>query len=341
MSTHAEDLPLDSNSITNHFFSNSANYSKLQKVKTKPYIFLYYLINSRNKRKNFEKKADIEQQLQVAKCWGRFSQLYFDNQLVNYSLTPKKSFSSEKIVWQYWGQGISSSDLPETVKFCFKSVDKHSGDYTVIRLDDNNIHDYLNIPEFVWKKKQNPEFKHAFFADLLRLALLDIYGGVWLDATIYLSSPLSDLLGKSDFFMYQRDKAKINYNEWTIFNRSYFSWDTSHKINVLNSIIFSKKNNIVIHTCLDLLLNFWETQEYIPHYFFFQIMFDTLINNQLSNFQCEIMDDTRPHLLARVLDEPFDENRYKEIKSQVNIHKLSYLGQPKENSYYQHLLKNI
>ncbi|WP_198331929.1 capsular polysaccharide synthesis protein [Psychrobacter aquimaris] len=338
MANVEESSILDSSNISPHFFSDSPTYTKLKKLKTKPKRFFYYLSTPRDRRKKFEKEADTDQQCQVAKCWEQFTQLYFDNQLTSYSFKPKKSFSDEKIIWQYWGQGVNSLDLPDIVRLCFKSVDNNSGEYTVIRLDDSNIQDYLDLPEFVWEKRANPQFKHAFFADLLRLALLDVYGGVWLDATIYLSSPLSDLKSQSDFFMYQRDAAKTEREAWISFNRYYFSWENAHKINVLNSIIYAKKHSYVIHTCLNLLLNFWHTQEHIPHYFFFQIMFDSLINNQLSDYQCEIIDDTQTHLLLKVLDERFDENYFKEIVAQINTHKLSYNKQPKEHSFYQHLL---
>lgn len=340
MANVEESSILDSSNISPHFFSDSPTYIKLRNLKTKPKRFFYYLSTPRDKRKKFEKEADTHQQLQVAKCWEQFIQLYFNNKLTSYSFKTKKLFSHEKIIWQYWGQGVDSLDLPDIVKLCFKSVDKNRGEYTVIRLDDSNIRDYLDLPEFVWEKRVNPQFKHAFFADLLRLALLEVYGGVWLDATIYLSSPLSDLTSQTDFFMYQRDTTKTEREAWISFNRHYFSWEESHKINVLNSIIYAKKQSYVIHTCLNLLLNFWRTQEHIPHYFFFQIMFDSLINNQLANYQCEIVDDTKTHLLLKALDKQFDKNYFQEIVTQTNTHKLSYNKQPKELSFYQYLLEN-
>ena len=340
MANVEESLILDSSNISPHFFSDSPTYTKLKNLNTKPKRFFYYLSTSRDKRKKFEKEADTHQQIQVSKYWKQFTQLYFDDKLTSYSLKPKKSFNNEKIIWQYWGQGVDSADLPDIVKLCFKSVDNNSGEYSIIRLDDNSIQDYLDLPDFVWEKRANPQFKHAFFADLLRLALLDIYGGVWLDATIYLSSPLSNLTSQTDFFMYQRDAAKTEREEWVLFNRHYFSWEDTHKINVLNSIIYAKKNSYVIHTCFNLLLNFWRTQDHIPHYFFFQIMFDSLINNQLSDYQCEVIDDTQTHLLLKVLDKRFDENYLQKIISHTNTHKLSYNKKPKKDSFYQHLLEN-
>lgn len=283
---------------------------------------------------------DIEQQNQVAKSWEAFIELYYNNKLQNFSLKPKKKFGHEKIIWQYWGQGFSESTLPDSVQLYFKSIDKHCADYKIIRLDDENIHEYLDLPPFVWNKKNLDGFKPAFFADLLRLALLDVYGGVWLDATIYLTAPLPNMLKDNNFFMYQRDQSVQNKQHWHRFNSYYFNWDSSHKVNLLNSVIFARKGNPVIHTCLDLLLNFWQTQEYIPHYFFFQILFDTLITDKLAQHQCAIVDDTKPHLLVSVLQKTFDKSEYQDIISQSSIHKMSYVKETKSGSYYEYLLNN-
>ncbi|UNK06248.2 capsular polysaccharide synthesis protein [Psychrobacter raelei] len=336
----AENSSFEPNSISPHFFSDSETYKQLKEKKKKPYRYFYNLTTPHNKRKAFEKEADLEQQNQVAKCWAEFIKRYYSGQLQKFSLKPKKEFQNEKIIWQYWGQGVSDNQLPPSVQLYFKSVDKHAADYKVIRLDDSNIHEYLDLPDFVWHKKTYPGFRPAFFADLLRLALLDVYGGVWLDATIYLTDSLPNVLQDNGFFMYQRAADAENKQQWHKFNSYYFSWESSHKVNLLNSIIFAKKNDPVIHTCLDLILNFWQTQEYIPHYFFFQILFDTLIKDKLAPHQCPIVDDTKPHLLVAALHTPYNEADYQKIISQSSIHKMSYVKDFKPGSYYEFLLQN-
>ena len=49
----------------------------------------------------------------------------------NYSFEPKKRFGTERIIWQYWGQGYD--DVPEVVRTCLASVDKYAADYTIVR----------------------------------------------------------------------------------------------------------------------------------------------------------------------------------------------------------------
>ena len=67
--------------------------------------------------------------------------------------------------------------------------------------------------------------------------------------------------------------------------------------------------------------NFWKTQEYIPHYFFFQILFDTLIKGELAGYQCPIIDDTKPHLLVASLDKPYNETEYQNIQKRLEEQK--------------------
>ena len=124
------------------------------------------------------------QKKHVAKLWDIFLEEYFQNKLESFQLKPKTELSSQKIIWQYWGQGLEQEKLPDIVKLCFASVDQYKEDYQVIRLDENTVRQYLDLPDFVWEKKKNKQFKPAFFADLFRLALLDVYGGIWIDATI-------------------------------------------------------------------------------------------------------------------------------------------------------------
>ncbi|STZ08825.1 Mannosyltransferase OCH1 and related enzymes [Moraxella caprae] len=299
--------------------------AKLKKWEQKTYKAFYRTFIPKSIRKQHKKNASSEQQKHLACCFFKLIQYYQSGKLISFDIQPKKPLPHQKIIWQYWGQGIDGN-LPEIVKLCFDSIDKYKGDYTVIRLDDNNIHEYLDLPNFVWQKRQNPEFKHAFFADLIRLALLYAYGGIWIDATILLTNEIDDNIKQQDFFMFQRDQNALNKEFWQNFNADYFCWSDKHFVNVLNSFIVAKKNHSLIHVCLDLLLNFWQTQNHITHYFFFQILFDVLVKGEHSSLNCQIIDDTLPHLLIANINKPFDENFYQDILDKNHIHKLTYIS---------------
>jgi len=258
----------------------------------------------------------------VAKFWQPIISNYFEGKIEKNSLQPKKELGG-KVIWQYWGQQASGEPLPAVVQRCFDSVDKYKGDYQVIRLNDKTIRDYIDFPDFVWKTEEESKFSKVFFSDLLRLALLHVYGGVWLDATILLTAPLPEEFSKQDYFVFQRSNDEPNKSFWAGPHTSYWSWDPRYRVKMLNSIIFAKKGSVMVRTMFDLILHYWETQDKIINYFIFQILYDELVNGRLKNLQCTVVSDTLPHVL-RVL---VDGNNYmplEELLAKVNMHKLTY-----------------
>lgn len=266
----------------------------------------------------------IRQHKNVAAFWIPVIEAYYNGEIGSYSLKPKKELDTQKVIWQYWGQGMDKDCLPEIVQICFDSVDRNRGDYRVIRLTDTTVSEYIDLPDFVWRKRENAQFTRTLFSDLLRIALLSVYGGVWLDATILLTGGLPDAYGKYDFFMFQRSEEEKNKRYWEGVYAYYFGWRTDFKVKVLNSIIFAQKDSLVISTLKDLLLYFWETQDSIPDYFFFQILFDELITKRLSNKNCPVINDCIPHLIQTKINGKYEEVSFGEALKLTNIHKMAY-----------------
>lgn len=258
----------------------------------------------------------------IAEFWHPIIADYFDGRIEKNSLKPKQQLDA-KIIWQYWGQGEEGAELPAVLRRCFDSIERHKGDYQVIRLNDKTIGDYLDFPEFIWQNENELKFSRVFFSDLLRLALLHVYGGVWLDATVLLTAPLPDKFSGQEYFVFQRSDEEPHKDFWAGPHTSYWGWDPRYRVKMLNSIIFAKKSSVVIATIFDLILHYWRTQDKIINYFFFQILYHELVNGKLKEYQCTVESDTLPHIL-RVL---VDGNEYmplKDLLDKVNIHKLTY-----------------
>lgn len=296
-----------------------------------PYRLFYRGLLPKFLRAPIEQKIDFNKQQRIANCWKQMLEKYFAQDIPEFKLEPKKQFKNQKIIWQFW----DGKAAPEVVQICFNSVEKYKEDYEIIRLNDKNISEYLDLPDFIFEKRKNSEFKYAFFTDLLRLALLDVYGGIWIDATILLTAPIPGLLKQQDFFMFQRDKHSPYKNKWSKYN-GYFNWNSQQRINHLNSFIIAKKENEIIHICLNMLLHFWQTQNSIPHYFFFQIMLDSL--QRYHDYPSSLIyDDTVPHLLHKVIKKKFNLEEYEGILKKTNIHKLTYTKKYRHNSYFAYL----
>ena len=216
---------------------------------------------------NTRRKASIiRQQGKVADFWAPILKAYYNGEIERYSLKPKKKLGTQKVIWQYWGQGIDKDELPEIIQICFDSVDRNKNDYQVIRLTDITISEYIDLPDFVWRKREYVQFTRTFFSDLLRVALLSTYGGVWLDATILLTGSIPAVYEKTDFFMYQRSDEEKNKKYWENVYAYYFGWEPNFKVRMLSSILFAQKESEIISTLTDLLLYFWKTQDSLPAY---------------------------------------------------------------------------
>lgn len=272
------------------------------------------------------RNSSLRRQKRVTEVWNPIIDAYFEGKVEKYSLKPKKQLGEdEKIIWQYWGQGLDKGTLPEIIQICFNSVDKYKGGYKVIRLSDDTIADYVDIPEFVYlKKKSNPEFTFAFFSDLLRLILLNTYGGVWIDATILLTNHLPKEYADMDYFLFQRADDEKHKKYWINADPFYFCWRPDFKVNMLSSIIFAKKSSEVIRAFLDIMLCFWKKSEILPYYFTFQVIYHEIITRKLSHLQCPVVSDCIPHLIQKKLETGRSYVTLEKAVELTPIHKMTY-----------------
>ena len=293
-------------------------------LRKKPYKYIYKEMMPKKLFNKIQNKTYFKTQKMVGEDWDRVLKEYFTNKIETEQIKPKKTFNNEKIIWQFWGQGWDFEKLPDVVKISYKSVEKYKKDYEIIHLDMNNINDYLEIPAYILKKVENKKMGFAHFTDIIRLALLYNYGGVWIDATILLTDYLPQEYFEMDYFMFQRDDNLENKKDWEDYDDFYFSWNNEMKVRVLNSIIFAKKNNEIIKTLLDMLLIFWEHNDLVPNYFFFQVLYTELVENYYKKKQCKIVSDTLTHELIRVWFDKFSQEKLDEITKRNNVHKLTY-----------------
>lgn len=234
---------------------------------------------------------------------------------------PKVHFDTDRIIWQYWAQGYDS--LPSVVKDCLESVDKFAAGYQVIRLSDANLENYVEIPEYIKSKRDKMTVAH--FSDILRVLLLRDYGGVWLDATVLLTGPIPSEYLVNDFFAFQRDPDEPEKKYWENSYAYYFGWAKGFRVNMLSSILYARKASALCTSISEILLYWWENHDYQPDYFFFQILFDTMVKGEWKDKNCAIVSDCIPHYLQQSINDPsFNLAAKSEIESLVSIHKLTY-----------------
>ena len=240
----------------------------------------------------------------------------------------KESVESD-YVWQYWGQG--EEQAPELVKACFASVKKYCPDKNIIVLNDENVKDYIDIPDFIQDKLQKGIISRTHFSDYLRTCLLAKYGGTWIDATVYLTDSIPQEIENSDFFVfkplaYSECKKVPSMKMLKLLERipTYLS-----PFLCLSSwFIHSKSHNIILEKTKNLMEVYWSKEDSLFDYFLFHYFVTLAV---LNDADCKKMYESmpnlanrNPHLLQNVLLDIYDEELFDELKGLSKIHKLTY-----------------
>lgn len=224
-------------------------------------------------------------------------------------------------IWQYWAQGMEN--VPPLVRICMDSVDKYAApDYQIIRLSDDNLADYVEIPDWLEKRRESGQISVAHFSDILRCMLLTTYGGLWLDACTLLTGKLPDMLFKYDFFVYQRDPSEPHKKYWENTFAYYWGWDKNFRVRILIGIMYAKAGSRVISDITAMLCAFWKSHDKAPDYFFFMILFDLYIEKN-KELNCPIYNDCVPHMLRQVISGEYPYLNVKEILGTTSVHSLN------------------
>lgn len=155
-------------------------------------------------------------------------------------------------IWICWWTGIDNA--PELVKQCVKSICNNAGTHTVYFIDQDNYNEFIDVPEYMYDKMVKGTMCLAHFADYLRIALLEKYGGLWLDATIYCSQKISDPYFEHPFFTLKspyRESRYISKYQWVTFCLG--GW----------------RNNLFFTLIKEALEAYWKKNDYAIDYLFF------------------------------------------------------------------------
>lgn len=233
--------------------------------------------------------------------------------------------SSNK-VWICWFQGIENA--PDIVKRCYESVKKNMPDKEIVVLTDNNMHDYVQLPDYILKKYERGVITKTHMTDLLRLELLIKYGGMWLDATVFCSgSDIPSFFFDSDLFFYQCLKPGRD----------------GHSTYISSWLMSAKANNKVLMATRYLCYKYWENFESMVDYFLLHDFLSIVLERYPEDWKKIVpRDNATPHILLLRLFNEYDEDIWNNIKDQTLFHKLSYKFGPDklllDNTFYRRLL---
>lgn len=89
----------------------------------------------------------------------------------------------EAVIWTVWLQG--ADEMPEDCRMYIDSVRKHNPNRRLEIVDLATVRQYVDIPEFILHRYEAGTVNAALLTDYIKFALLERYGGIWVDATVY------------------------------------------------------------------------------------------------------------------------------------------------------------
>lgn len=252
------------------------------------------------------------------------------NPIFEYSLKRIKNNDHTKnngsnIIWIFWWQGRNKM-TPLTDK-CYRSIIKNSGKRKVILITKYNIKKYATIPEYIYQKVEQKKITLTHLSDILRFNLLNNYGGLWVDATIYVTDNL-DQFKTNELFTcsgYSIDRAfNISYGRWT----GFFIGGPAH---------------LELFDFMDTFFGiYWKYNDKLIDYFLIDFALNYAWNKDLSNFEDITAQNKRkaPKLfeLEKNINKEFSEKEWNQIIKNTITFKLSNKKKIKsKNTFYYHL----
>lgn len=231
--------------------------------------------------------------------------------------------SNTSNIWVFWWQGMEN--MPPLVNACINNLKKKSGNRKVIILTQYNYCNYVNIPTFILNKVKNGTFTYTFFSDILRFALLGKYGGIWVDATLYVDKDLPDM-NDYKFFTIKHGL----FEEWHISGGRWSSF-----------FMAVGNNNLGIRFIRDILLKYADTYDIWIAYLLTDAIMEVAYRN-FPSFKRQI--DNVPYNNKRVFQMVIDLNKSNDDYScPTNLNKLTYKKRYREskNTVYYALIHNI
>ena len=290
-------------------FGRIFGHLKIEILKPLIKIQAFFKKNNKSERKSFYRKKLTEYQ---KKYLSRYLYVLSDQpQSVKTKLN--------KTIWFCWLQG--EENAPPIIANCLQSIRRYCPDYEVVVLTEKNIKQYTDIPDYIYQKNKNGIITNTQFSDLLRLELLTKNGGIWVDATVFLTEPLPKEITSSDFFSLHADSF-VHCNSW---------------------LIKANAGNVFLEKLKRLMFSYWQYETKMLDYFLFHIFFDLLAE---SDEECALIWRKTPVIYDDCYDlehhyfDVFNEQEWQRIKQKTSIHKLSwkYKKQPEPNTFLANFL---
>jgi tetratricopeptide (TPR) repeat protein len=225
-------------------------------------------------------------------------------------------------IFVYWAQGFDAA--PPVVRACLAALKANNPDSRVHELSLDNIGDYVDMPEDLVASLAGD---HYHFSDLLRMLLLEKFGGVWVDATCLVTEPLRPHV----------DRA--------LAKGSVFAFNYTGPY-LVNWFLASRPDSYVMHLWRAASFLWWEKRGEIVDFLLHHHIFE-MLHRLDDRFRAEWdaglrLNATPPHALQSVLLKPYEPEMFQTITESSFVHKLRHhlpADPPSSESYLSRIIR--
>jgi hypothetical protein len=164
---------------------------------------------------------------------------------------------NNKIIWIYWHNGWENAPLIS--KLCLQSWINQNPNYLIIPLDNKQLIKFIDLKNF--KLQYLEDIDIVSLSDIIRIALLQQYGGVWVDSTVLCLRNIENLL--------------VDYYEY-----GFFAYDShAPHVPISSWFLYAEQKSLVVEKWMEGIINYWKNRKIKDQYFWVHILFDYLYKN--------------------------------------------------------------
>lgn len=228
--------------------------------------------------------------------------------------------SSEKpYVWCMWWQG--EGFMPDAVRVCYESQKKYisTGEVQYVLITKDNYNLYVDIPQYIVDKLNQGLITLTHFSDIIRIFLLEKWGGLWVDSTLLFTKPINNNYFSQPFFSVNLNKTK------------YHPHGYGQKLTGCRWVGFclgvSCAHSAIFQYLKYSIMEYWKVHDVLIDYFIMNRLILMAYNND--DFYKNLIDNVPTsnvnlyRLLPR-LNDAFDINDYRSIMKDTEMFKISY-----------------
>lgn len=238
--------------------------------------------------------------------------------------------SSTGNVWLFWWQGLNE-DTPVVVKKCIDSIIANAGDRKVIIIDQDNYSKYVSIPDYIMSKLDRKQITLTHFSDILRLALLSEYGGIWMDATLF-------MVEKFPRDMENYSIYSIKHNKFSDYHVCKGKWS--------GFFLACGENNSALKLFRDFFYEYWKNEDSLITYFLIDCIIAICYEN-INEIRTAIdivpTNNENVFELQNNLFNDYNEEEYLKMKINTHVFKLSWkldFASDNKNTFYNKFLED-